>query len=59
MPGKIYATAMSGNRIIVGTSGRFINIYDVRNMSQPEFKAQSSLKYQIRCIASNPENTGT
>ncbi|WVY96307.1 hypothetical protein V8G54_028458 [Vigna mungo] len=40
------------------TAGRHVNIYDLRNMSQPEQKRESSLKYQTRCVRCYPNGTG-
>jgi cell cycle arrest protein BUB3 len=43
---------------VVGTAGRSIWIYDIRNMAEPEQKRESSLKYQTRCIRTFPDATG-
>jgi cell cycle arrest protein BUB3 len=57
-PDKVYTMALSGNRIIVGTAGRRVNIYDMRRMDEPEQQRESSLKYQTRCIRAFPDGSG-
>lgn len=47
-----------GNRLIVGTSNRHVLIYDVRNLSQPEQRRESSLMNQTRVIRGFPDTTG-
>ncbi|KAL0853613.1 hypothetical protein Bca101_058765 [Brassica carinata] len=39
-------------------TGRHVNVYDVRNMVQPEQRRESSLKYQTRCVRCYPNGTG-
>ncbi|XP_020233253.1 mitotic checkpoint protein BUB3.2 [Cajanus cajan] len=51
-------TSLVGHRLVVATAGRHVNIYDLRNMSQPEQRRESSLKYQTRCIRCYPNGTG-
>ena len=46
--------ALCGHRLIIGTSGKHVLIYDLRNMSKEEQKRESSLKYQTRCIRAFP-----
>ncbi|KAJ6777289.1 MRNA EXPORT FACTOR AND BUB3 [Salix koriyanagi] len=43
---------------IVATAGRHVNVYDLRNMSLPEQRRESSLKYQTRCVRCYPNGTG-
>jgi cell cycle arrest protein BUB3 len=50
--------ALTDTRVVVGTAGRSIWIYDIRNMAEPEQKRESSLKYQTRCIRTFPDATG-
>ncbi|KAE8716727.1 Mitotic checkpoint protein BUB3 [Hibiscus syriacus] len=47
-----------GNRVVVATAGRHVNVYDLRKMSQPEQQRESSLKYQTRCVRCYPNGTG-
>jgi cell cycle arrest protein BUB3 len=49
---------LSGNRLIVGTSKRAVFIYDVRALSTPEQKRESSLLNQTRCIRGFPDTSG-
>jgi len=60
LPGKVFSMAQSGTRLVVGTSGRHVLIYDIRSIKggQPEQVRESSLKYQTRCIRCYPNGTG-
>uniref|UniRef100_A0A7S0F0I8 Mitotic checkpoint protein BUB3 n=1 Tax=Hanusia phi TaxID=3032 RepID=A0A7S0F0I8_9CRYP len=58
LPDKVFTMAVSSNRIVVGTASRHVWIYDVRNLSEPEQKRESSLKFQTRCIRCYPDGTG-
>lgn len=58
LPGKVYSMCMWNNLLVVATSGRHIHIYDVRNMSEPEQRRESSLKHQTRCVAAFPDGKG-
>jgi cell cycle arrest protein BUB3 len=40
-PGRVFTMAQSLNRIIVGTSGRNIWIWDIRKMQEPEQRRES------------------
>ena len=53
--GKVFAMCMSGNRVVVATSDRQINIYDVRNTTNPEQMRMSMLQHQTRCVRSSPD----
>ncbi|THU71618.1 hypothetical protein C4D60_Mb04t03360 [Musa balbisiana] len=57
-PERVYSLSLVGHRLVVATSGRHVNIYDLRNMSQPEQRRESSLKYQTRCVRCYPNGTG-
>jgi cell cycle arrest protein BUB3 len=57
-PNKIFAMAMHGDRIVVGTAARHVHVYDVRKMSEPQQRRESSLKHQTRCIRTFPDGTG-
>uniref|UniRef100_A0A7S2HTA8 Anaphase-promoting complex subunit 4 WD40 domain-containing protein n=1 Tax=Octactis speculum TaxID=3111310 RepID=A0A7S2HTA8_9STRA len=58
LPGKAFTMALTETRIVVGTADRRIVCYDIRNLSQPEFSRESSLKYQTRCIRAFPDGEG-
>lgn len=58
-PERVYSMSLVGHRLVVATAGRHVNVYDLRNMSQPEQKRESSLKYQTRCVRCYPNGTGT
>uniref|UniRef100_A0A915IN90 Mitotic checkpoint protein BUB3 n=1 Tax=Romanomermis culicivorax TaxID=13658 RepID=A0A915IN90_ROMCU len=51
---RVYTMTLSGDRLIVGTAGRKVYIWNLRNMAAPEQKRDSSLKYQTRCIRAFP-----
>lgn len=57
-PERVYSMSLVGHRLVVATAGRHINVYDLRNMSQPEQRRESSLKYQTRCVRCYPNGTG-
>lgn len=57
-PGKVFALAISGYRLVVGTSERHVQVYDVRNTAQPEQRRVSSLKHQTRAIRIAPDQQG-
>lgn len=57
-PERVYSLSLVGNRLVVATAGRHINVYDLRNMSKPEQSRQSPLKYQTRCVRCYPDGTG-
>lgn len=57
-PERVYSLSVVGNRLVVATAGRHVNVYDLRNMSQPEQRRESSLKYQTRCVRCYPNGTG-
>ncbi|GIY46932.1 mitotic checkpoint protein BUB3 [Caerostris darwini] len=58
VPEKVYTMAVCGDRLIVGTAGRRILIYDLRQMNYVQQLRESSLKYQTRCIRSFPNKQG-
>ena len=55
---KVYSMSSSGEHLVVATAGRKVLIWDLRNMSCPQQKRESSLKYQTRCVQSFPNKTG-
>jgi len=55
---KVYSMSSSGEQLVVATAGRKVFIWDLRNMSCPQQKRESSLKYQTRCVRSFPNKTG-
>ncbi|XP_037089170.1 mitotic checkpoint protein BUB3-like [Pollicipes pollicipes] len=57
-PDRVYALSTCGDRLVVGTAGRKVHIWDLRNMAQPLQKKEASLKYQTRCIRCFPNKLG-
>jgi len=57
-PGRVFTMAQSLNRLIVGTSGRNVWIWDLRKMKEPEQRRESSLKHQTRAIRAFIEGDG-
>ncbi|GAB2268139.1 hypothetical protein Dimus_003118 [Dionaea muscipula] len=57
-PERVYSLSLVSHRLVVATAGRHVNVYDLRNMSQPEQRRESSLKYQTRCVRCYPNGTG-
>ncbi|XP_028394573.1 mitotic checkpoint protein BUB3-like [Dendronephthya gigantea] len=57
-PDKVYTMALADERLVVGTAGRRVMVWDLRNMSYVQQKRESSLKYQTRCIRTFPNKQG-
>lgn len=57
-PDKVYTLAVCGDKLVVGTSGRRVLVWDLRNMGYVQQKRESSLKYQTRCIRCFPNKQG-
>uniref|UniRef100_A0A6B2L9P5 Anaphase-promoting complex subunit 4 WD40 domain-containing protein n=1 Tax=Arcella intermedia TaxID=1963864 RepID=A0A6B2L9P5_9EUKA len=57
-PGKVFTMALTGKRVIVGTSTRQVWIWDLVRLAEPEQRRESSLKYQTRCIRAFVEGDG-
>uniref|UniRef100_A0A8C9LEZ3 Uncharacterized protein n=1 Tax=Pavo cristatus TaxID=9049 RepID=A0A8C9LEZ3_PAVCR len=55
---KVYTLSVSGDRLIVGTAGRRVLVWDLRNMGYVQQRRESSLKYQTRCIRAFPNKQG-
>ncbi|KAG2500478.1 hypothetical protein HYH03_002043 [Edaphochlamys debaryana] len=62
LPGKVYAMSAGQDRLVVGTSGRHVLIYDIRSLcsggSTPEQHRESSLKFQTRSVAVYTDGRG-
>jgi len=57
-PDKVYTMSVVNEKLVVGTAGRNVIVYDLRNMAEPEQRRESSLKFQTRCIRAYPNGTG-
>jgi len=57
-PDKVFTMDTHGLRLVVGTAGRHVYIYDLRNMHEPLQKRESSLKFQTRAIRCFPNGDG-
>ncbi|EDO43356.1 predicted protein [Nematostella vectensis] len=57
-PAKVYTLALAGERLVVGTAGRKVMVWDLRNMGYVQQRRESSLKYQTRCIRCFPNQQG-
>eukprot|EP00939_MAST-03C_sp_MAST-3C-sp1_P000259 g259.t1 len=57
-PGKVFTMSMSGNRLVVGTSGNHVYVWDLRKPETPSQKRTSSLKHMTRVIRSSPDGAG-
>lgn len=53
-PWQVYTLSVAGDRLIVGTAGRRVLVWDLRNMGYVQQRRESSLKYQTRCIRAFP-----
>jgi len=58
-PGKVYTMSLCGDKLVVGTSGRKVLVWDLRKMSYASQRRESNLKYQTRCIRCFPNKQGT
>lgn len=54
VPPQVYTLSVAGDRLIVGTAGRRVLVWDLRNMGYVQQRRESSLKYQTRCIRAFP-----
>lgn len=57
-PGKVYTMSLCGEKLVVGTSGRKVLVWDLRKMGYASQRRESSLKYQTRCIRCFPNKQG-
>eukprot|EP00912_Choanoflagellata_sp_UC4_P000826 UC4_evm15s507 len=57
-PDKVYTMDGTDHRLVVGTKGRHVWIWDQRNMKVVEQRRESSLKHQTRCIKTFPNGLG-
>ncbi|GFO41968.1 mitotic checkpoint protein bub3 [Plakobranchus ocellatus] len=57
-PNKVYTMSVCGESLIVGTAGRRVLVWDLRNMGYVQQRRESNLKYQTRCIRSFPNKQG-
>lgn len=57
-PERVYTMAVCGDKLMVGTAGRRVLVWDLRNMGYVQQRRESSLKYQTRCIRSFPNKQG-
>jgi cell cycle arrest protein BUB3 len=57
-PDKVYTMAVCGDKVVVGTAGRRVLVWDLRNMAYVQQRRESSLKYQTRCIRCFPNKQG-
>ncbi|KPM04263.1 mitotic checkpoint protein BUB3-like protein [Sarcoptes scabiei] len=49
-PDKVYTFDTCGDTVVVGTAERRVLVWDLKNMSYPQQRRESSLKYQTRYI---------
>ncbi|KAG8335465.1 mitotic spindle checkpoint protein Bub3 [Homalodisca vitripennis] len=57
-PDKVYTMSLCGEKFVVGTAGRKVYVWDLRNMGYIQQRRESSLKYQTRCIRCFPNKQG-
>ncbi|KAM9773034.1 mitotic checkpoint protein BUB3 [Syngnathus typhle] len=57
-PERVYTMSVAGDRLIVGTAGRRVLVWDLRNMGYVQQRRESSLKFQTRCIRAFPNKQG-
>ncbi|TPP63665.1 Mitotic checkpoint protein BUB3 [Fasciola gigantica] len=57
-PNTVYTMDSIDNQLVVGTAGRHVLIWDLRQMHAPVEQRESSLRYQTRCIRCFPNGQG-
>jgi hypothetical protein len=55
---QVYTMSVCGDRLVVGTAGRRVLVWDLRNMGYVQQRRESNLKYQTRCIRCFPNKQG-
>jgi cell cycle arrest protein BUB3 len=50
--------SLCGDKVIVGTAGRRVLVWDLRSTGFVQQRRESSLKYQTRCIRAFPDKQG-
>ncbi|KAJ4451496.1 hypothetical protein ANN_02959 [Periplaneta americana] len=55
---RVYTMSLCGEKFVVGTAGRKVYVWDLRNMGYVHQRRESSLKYQTRCIRCFPNKQG-
>lgn len=55
---RVYTMALSEDRLVVGTAGRKVMVWDLRSMGVVQQRRESSLKFQTRCIRTFPNKQG-
>ncbi|KAJ8360171.1 hypothetical protein SKAU_G00166960 [Synaphobranchus kaupii] len=58
-PEKVYTLSVAGDRLIVGTAGRRVLVWDLRNMGYVQQRRESSLKYRHAASAPFPTSRAT
>ncbi|XP_026675687.1 U11/U12 small nuclear ribonucleoprotein 48 kDa protein-like, partial [Diaphorina citri] len=54
----VFTMSLCGEKFVVGTAGRKVCIWDLRNMGYIMQRRESSLKFQTRCIKCFPNKQG-
>ncbi|CAH8571901.1 unnamed protein product [Dicrocoelium dendriticum] len=57
-PNTVYTLDSIRHNLVVGTAGRHVLIWDLRQMHAPVEQRESSLRYQTRCIRCFPNGQG-
>lgn len=57
-PERVYSMSVGGDKLVVGTAGRHVWIYDLRNQGKILQKRESSLSSQTRDIICFPDGNG-
>jgi len=55
---QVYTMSLCGDKLIVGTAGRRVLVWDLHNTGFVQQRRESSLKYQTRCIRAFPDKQG-
>jgi len=58
LPERVYDLDVSDSLMVVACAGRHILTYNVQGQPQEHERKESPLKFQSRCVAAFPDNTG-
>ena len=56
--GKVFTMSLAGTKLVVGTSGSHIDVWDLRDTKEPLQERKSPLKHMTRVIRCSPNHEG-
>ena len=58
LPGKVFASSLNGNILVIGLSNKYIQMYDLRNYKHHMLLEKTVLKHQLRTVDIFPDQKG-